>query len=65
MVIPSARLLGLGSKLYPSDMQRMLKKDLTRLMQSLSRIRQNRASERKHIKFCKQNTAMLIVLCEN
>ena len=65
MVIPGARLLGLGSKLYPSDMPRMIKKDLTRLMESLSRVRQNRAIERKHIKFCEQNTAMLIVLCEN
>ena len=27
--VPSARLLGLGSKLYPSNMQRMLNKDLT------------------------------------
>ena len=46
----SARLLsilGLGSKLYPGNMQRMLNKDLTRFMQSLSRERQNRASKRK------------------
>ena len=27
--VPSARLLVLGSKLYPSSMQRMLNKDLT------------------------------------
>ena len=36
----SARLLGilgLGSKLYPGNMQRMLNKDLTRFMQSFSR----------------------------
>ena len=32
--VPSARLLGLGSKLYPSNMQRMLNKDLTRFKQS-------------------------------
>ena len=28
--VPSERLLGLGSKLYPSNLQRMLNKDLTR-----------------------------------
>ena len=28
--VPSAQLLGLDSKLYPSNMQRMLNKDLTR-----------------------------------
>ena len=33
---PNAQLLGLGSKLYPSNMQRMLNKDFTLLMQSLS-----------------------------
>ena len=32
---------------HASNMPRMLNKDLTRVMQSLSRIRQNRASERK------------------
>ena len=41
MVIPeiavaSEWLLGLGSKLYPSDMQCMLNKDLTQFVQSLS-----------------------------
>ena len=49
--VPRARLLGLGSKLYPSNMhdslknacvggymQRMLNKDLTRFVQSLSRV---------------------------
>ena len=48
--VPSARLLGLGSKLYLSNMRRMLNKenkDLIRFMQSLSRVRQNQASERK------------------
>ena len=43
----STRLLGLGGKLYPSNMSRMLNKDLTRFMQSRSRVRQNRAKERK------------------
>ena len=42
-----ARLLDLGTKLNPSNFPRMLNKDLTRFMQSLSRVRQNRASERK------------------
>ena len=32
----TARLLDLGSKLYPSNMQRMLNKDLTRFTQSFS-----------------------------
>ena len=27
--VPSSRLLGLGSKLYPSNMRRMLNKDVT------------------------------------
>ena len=49
MVIPSAKRLGLGSKLYPSNMPRMLKKDLTRFMPILSRVRENRASERKTV----------------
>ena len=37
---PSARLQGLGSKQYPSNMQRMLNKDLTWFLQSPSRVRQ-------------------------
>ena len=45
--IPSEQLLGLGSKLYPSNMQRMLNKDLTLIKQSLSRVPQSRTSERK------------------
>ena len=40
-------ILGLGSRLYPGNMQRIFKKDLTRFIQSLSRERQNRASKRK------------------
>ena len=40
-------ILGLGSRLYPGSMQRILDKDLTRFMQSLPRERQNRASKRK------------------
>ena len=43
----STRLLGLGSKLYPSNMPRMLNKDLFQFMQSLSPVRQYRASKRK------------------
>ena len=45
--VASARLLGLGSKLYPSNILRMLNKDVTRFMQSLSQVHQNWASERK------------------
>ena len=41
------RLLDLGGKLCPSNMSRVLKKDLTRFMQGLSRVRKNRAKERK------------------
>ena len=44
--VPSARALGLGSNLYPSNMQRMLKKDLAWFMQSLW-CTQNRVSKRK------------------
>ena len=44
--VPWTRLLGLGLKLYPSNLERMLNKDLTRFIQSLSRVRKNRPSER-------------------
>ena len=44
--VPTARLLGLGSKLYPSNMQHMLKKDFSRFF-SIFRVHQNRESERK------------------
>ena len=47
MFITEPAVPSLGLKLYPSNMQRMLNKELTRFMQSLSRIRQKRASERK------------------
>ena len=47
--VPSARILSLGSKVYPCNMLSMLNKDLSRFMQSLSRIRQNRVSERKAV----------------
>ena len=40
-------ILGLGSRLYPGNTQRIFNKDLTRFMQSLSREHQNRASKRK------------------
>ena len=42
--VSSAWLLGLGSKLFPSNMQRMLNKDLPPFMSSLSRVRQNGAA---------------------
>ena len=34
--VPTARLLGLGSKLYPSNMQHMPNKDFSRFFESLS-----------------------------
>ena len=45
--VPSARSLGLVSKLYPSNMPRMPNKDLPRFLQSLSRAHQDRGHERK------------------
>ena len=50
-------ILGLGSRLYPGNMQRIFNKDLTRIMQSLSRECQNRASKRKAL------LAGCVVLC--
>ena len=35
-IVPHGQLLGLGSKLYDSNMQRMLNKDLTQFKQSLT-----------------------------
>ena len=46
-IVPHGRLLGLGSKLYDSNMQRMLNKDLTQFKQSLTWVPQNGASKRK------------------
>ena len=40
-------------------MQRMLDRDVTRVMQSLSRVRQNLASERR---LCRQAAAVLLSL---
>ena len=45
--IPNAWLLSLGLKLYPSNMRRMFKWDLTPFMQSNSWVRQNRESKIK------------------
>ena len=46
--VQRARLLSLGSKLYPSIKQHMLTLSVvTRLMQSVARVRQNRVSEAK------------------
>ena len=47
LTVASTRLLGLGSKLDPSNKACMLNKDLTQFMQSLSQEHQNRASERE------------------
>ena len=43
---PSARLLGLSLKLFPSTMARMLNEDLTRFTQTLCRLRQDRRGEK-------------------
>ena len=45
--VPNTWLLGLGSKLHPRNKKHMLDIDLTQLMQSLSQVFQNQASERK------------------
>ena len=45
--VASTRLLGLGLKLYPSNMLHMLYKDLTQFMQSLSWVLQNQGIKRK------------------
>ena len=49
LYILSTGPLRLGSKVYPSDMQRMLHKGFTRFKQSLSRARQDRASKKKSL----------------
>ena len=49
LYILSTGPLGLGSKVYPSNMQRMLNKGFTRFKQRLSRARQDRASKRKSL----------------
>ena len=49
LYILSTGPLRLGSKVYPSNMQRMLHKGFTRFKQSLSRARQDRASKRKSL----------------
>ena len=43
--VPSARILGLGSKMYHGNMSRMLNKDLSRFTQSFSNT--PKSSERK------------------
>ena len=48
--VPSARLLGLGLKQYPRNEERMLNKDLTRIVQSLSRVRQNQQIKERGLK---------------
>ena len=44
---PRVGLLGIGSKRYPSNMQRMRNKDLNRFTQRLLRVRKNQANKRK------------------
>ena len=45
-------ILDLGSELYPSNMQRMLNKDFTRFMQSLSRVRTPKWNKQKKALGC-------------
>ena len=55
-VVPSERILGLGSKLYPRNMQRMLKRDLVRFMQfflsSTPKSRKQKKSSAGRVLFC-------------
>ena len=44
---PMVGLLVIGSKRYPSNMQRMRNKDLNRFTRRLLRVRKNQANERK------------------
>ena len=46
--ISSKRLLGLGLKLYPNNMPRMLNKDFTRFMQTPSRVHQIEQVKERH-----------------
>ena len=46
-VAVGVRVLGLGSKLYPSNMPCMLNKDPTRFVRRLSRVCQNQTSKKK------------------
>ena len=45
--VPRARRSGLGSKLYPSNLPRMLNKDLTGFKQIISRVRQKLSKKKK------------------
>ena len=47
LAVASTRLLGPGSKLYPSNMPGMPSKNLTPFMQSISRVTQNQAREKE------------------
>ena len=51
--VTSTRLLGLGSKLYPSSMPRMLNKDLTRSTQN------NSESEQAKERLCCQGVRLI------
>ena len=51
------RLLGLGSKLHPSNMQCMLHKDLTQFMESLSRVNIS-AGRETEVSLCKNVSAL-------
>ena len=63
--VQSARLLSLAPKLYPSNKQHMLTLSVvTRLMQSVARVRQNRASEAKRalLAGCEHNIILYIMM---
>ena len=45
--VPRTRRSGLGSKLYPSNLPRMLNKDLTGFKQIISRVRQKLSKKKK------------------
>ena len=50
--VAGTRLLDLDSKLYPSNMPRVLNIDLTRFIQSLSRVRLSTPNSSKRKKAC-------------
>ena len=47
LAVASTRLSGLGSKVHPRNIRRMLNRDVTPFMQSLSRVRQIKSRTRK------------------
>ena len=64
LAVPSTRLLGLGSKLYPGNIPRMLNRDVTRLMQSLSRYAKLKVEQGKE-RHCWQRDFTYHFSCKN